>query len=257
MEKQLELVDDLLWQKRAIHHALCGILPESDAMNALQVWASRFSASGSVFGGLNQFARVVCDTYGYPGRQHELVRAMNRALVGNPNELRPLPSLKPESAGDSEASEAVKTEPRMREIVMLDIGVGTIDPVGGQASETQNRTPEFDSFQALLPCLLSAIEQHKPELVPASRAFLREVVDNLPWSPAQQQQVLDLVEKGEAVQVRPYRAGQLKTLMSHLAVWLQEKLDKETALLIMRQGIKESGKTAAGMAYSPREFFSK
>lgn len=247
MEKQAELSDEFTLQKRAIHHALCGVLAEGDAVAALHSWIRQFSASGSVFGGLNQFAREVCDTYGLAGRHHELVRAMNRALVGKPGELRPLPETEP-------APE--KPETRAREIATLDIGMDAI-PVAGNASESPARTPEFDCFKILLPSLVAAIEQHKPELVPASRHFLKEVIDNLPWSSAQQQQVLDLLEKGEAEQLRPYRPGQLKTLMSHLTVWLQEKLDKDTALLIVRQGIKESSKTAAGMAYLPKEFFSK
>ena len=239
MEKQIGLADQLAWQKRAIHHALCGILAESDAANALHAWVKKFSTSGSVFGGLNQFAREVCETYGHPRRHHELVRAMNRALVGNVNELRPLPDQQPEPVKVKVREEAI------------------IKPAVESAEPSLFRTPEFDCFKALLPTLMAAIEQHTPQLVDGSREFLTEVVDNLPWSPAQQQQVLDLLNNGDADQIRPYRPGQLKTLLSHLTVWLQEKSDRETMILIVRQAIKESGKTLAGAAYSPKEFFSK
>jgi hypothetical protein len=239
MEKQLDLADELAWQKRAIHHALCGILEESDAANALHAWVKRFSTTGSVFGGLNQFAREVCDTYGHPGRHQELVRAMNRALVGNVNELRPLPDQQPEPA-----------KPQVKEEVV-------VKPVAEATESSSLRTPEFECFKSLLPALLAAIEQHSPQLTDASRQFLAEVVDNLPWSEAQQQQVLDLLSKGDAEQIRPYRPGQLKTLMSHLTVWLQEKSDRDTAIMIVRQAIKETSKTLAGAAYSPKEFFSK
>lgn len=241
MGKQLELADELIWQKRAIHHALCGILAESDAANALHAWVKKFSATGSVFGGLNQFAREVCDTYGQPGRQHELVRAMNRALVGNVNELRPLPDQQPEP---------VKTRAKVREEVVL-------KPDEDSLALASVRTPEFECFKVLLPALMAAIEQHSPHELAASRDFLSEVVENLPWSPAQQQQVLDLLVKGDAEQVRPYRSGQLKTLLNHLVVWLQEKIDRETAIMIVRQAIKDTSKTLAGSAYSPKEFFSK
>ncbi|HZV61641.1 MAG TPA: hypothetical protein VFF75_04435 [Methylophilaceae bacterium] len=241
MGKQLELADELVWQKRAIHHALCGILAESDAANALHAWVKKFSATGSVFGGLNQFAREVCDTYGQPARQHELVRAMNRALVGNINELRPLPDQQPDP---------VKTKAKVREEVVL-------KPTEDLQVQASVRTPEFECFKALLPALMTAIEQHSPHEVTASRDFLTEVVDNLPWSPAQQQQVLDLLLKGETEQVRPYRAGQLKTLLEHLVIWLQERIDRETAIMIIRQAVKETSKTLAGTTYSPKEFFSK
>lgn len=233
------LVDELAWQKRAIHHALCGILPESDAANALHAWVKKFSAKGSVFGGLNQFAREVCETYGHAGRHHELVRAMNRALVGNVNELRPLPGLQPEQVKAKVLQEAI------------------IKPSEESPAPSSMRTPEFDCFKSLLPALMSGIGQHSPHLLDGSREFITEVVDNLPWSPAQQQQVLDLLDKGTAEQVRPYRPGQLKTLMNHLAIWLQEKSDRETAILIIRQAIKETSKSLAGAAYSPKEFFSK
>lgn len=241
MEKQIGLVDELVWQKRAIHHALCGILAESDAAHALHAWVKKFSAGGSVFGGLNQFAREVCETYGHPGRHHELVRAMNRALVGNVNDLLPLPDQQPEP---------VKAKAKVREEAIIKPSEEALPP-------SSTRTPEFDCFKTLLPALLSAIAQHSPHLVDGSRAFLAEVVDNLPWSPAQQQQVLDLLGKGETEQTRPYRPGQLKTVLSHLTVWLQEKSDRETMILIVRQAIKETGKTLAGAAYSPKEFFSK
>ena len=241
MGKQLELADELAWQKRAIHHALCGVLAESDAANALHAWVKKFSATGSVFGGLNQFAREVCETYGQPGRHHELVRAMNRALVGNVNELRPLPDQQPEP---------VKVKAKVKEEVVLKPSVEPLQPAS-------IRTPEFDCFKSLLPALMAAIEQHRPHEVAASRNFLVEVVDNLPWSPAQQQQVLDLLAKGNAEQLRPYRAGQLKALLNHLVIWLQEKTDRETAIMIVRQAIKDTSKTLAGVAYSPKEFFSK
>lgn len=241
MEKQLELADAFVSQKRAIHHALCGVLAESDAADALHAWVKKFSDKGSVFGGLNQFAREVCDAYGQPGRHHELVRAMNRALVGNSNELRPLPDQQPAP---------VMVKARVREEAI-------VKSIGESLSPGTIRTAEFECFKTLLPALMAAIDQHKPGLVNASRDFLREVIDNLPWSPAQQQQVLDLLDRGDAEQTRPYRPGQLKTLTSHLTIWLQEKLDKETAILIVRQAIKESGKTLAGTTYPPKEFFSK
>ncbi|HYD34436.1 MAG TPA: hypothetical protein VEA39_07680 [Methylophilaceae bacterium] len=239
MGRNLEFINELAWQKRAIHHALCDILAESDAANALHAWVKKFSSSGSVFGGLNQFAREVCDTYGKEGRHHELVRAMNRALVGNVDELRPLPDQQPEP---------VKVIAKVREEALL-------KPIEEPLEPAFIQTAEFDCFQVLLPELMAAIEQHRPQLTGLCRDFLVEVVDNLPWSPAQQQQVLDLLNEGKADQVRPYRAGQLKTLMSHLTIWLQEHSDRETAIMIVRQAVKETSKTLPGTAYSPKTFF--
>lgn len=235
MEKQVALADELMWQKRAIYHALSGVLAENDAINAMNAWVKKFSTSGSVFGGLNQFAREVCDAYGHTGRHHELVRAMNRALVSDLNELRPLPD---------EDQPVAKTAPEPVKVEQA-------------AAEPSLKTPEFECFKTLLLALLAAVEEHRADMGPATRHFLKEVIENLPWSPTQQQQVLDLLDKGQTQQMRPYRPGQLKTLMSHLVIWLQEKLDKDIAVLAVRQAIKEAGKTLAGTEYSPKEFFSK
>jgi thioesterase domain-containing protein len=125
------------------------------------------------------------------------------------------------------------------------------------SSEPVTKTAEFECFKTLLLALLGAVEEHRAEMGSATRHFLREVIENLPWSPAQQQQIFDLLEKGESQQIRPYRPGQLKTLMSHLTVWLQERLDKDIAILAIRQAIKETGKTLAGTEYPPKAFFSK
>jgi len=224
---------DLLRQKRAVHHALCTVLSEQEAENALSVWEENFSSSGSIFGGVNQFAREVCVTFDKSSRQRELVHAMNRALLTKDADLRPLPNENP--------NPAIETAPTAAN--------GAI-PTGEQAV-----TAEFQAFQLLLLLLLTEIDKSQPGLGADCREFLSNAVENLPWSPAQQEQVMNLLHRGSATQTRAHRPGQLKTLMRHLTAWMKEKLGSETALLIVRQAVSQIGKTDAGINYSLKQFF--
>jgi hypothetical protein len=118
-------------------------------------------------------------------------------------------------------------------------------------------TPEFASFKSLLLALLHKISERDAKLGSSCCEFLLTVVDNLPWSPAQQGQVINLLNSGTTRQIRPYRAGQLNALMRHLVVWMKDMLGDETAEILFRHAIMAVEKSDAGRAYSPGEFFSK
>ncbi|HEY8117697.1 MAG TPA: hypothetical protein VIE91_00510 [Methylophilaceae bacterium] len=238
MQNQLEVAasPDLQRQKRAIHLALCTVLTEEEADSAADVWAQNFGASASVFSGLNLFAREVCETYGKSGRQRELVQAMSRALL---------------------SKEAKSTAPAAPVALVEVNNVEMEELVAEPSSEQEVTTPEFATFQPLLLTLLDELAQHDAEQAGFCREFLLGVIDNLPWSPAQQEQVIKLINSGITVQTRPYRAGQLKTLMHHLTMWMKETLGNEIAARIVKNAIGEAAKTQAGTTYSPREFFAK
>lgn len=238
MQNQLEVTrsPDLLRQKRAIRLALCTILTEEEADSAVNSWAQNFAASASAFSGLNLFAREVCETYGKSGRQRELVQAMSRALLSKEAE-RAVPVAAP---------------------ALSQVRTAEVEEISAELSpEPEMSTPEFATFQSFLITLLDELAQHNTELGWSCREFLQGVVDNLPWSPAQQEQVIKLIKSGATLQTRPYRAGQLKTLVHHLTVWMKETLGNETAALIVKQAISVAAKTNAGEVYSPREFFAK
>ena len=230
---------DLQRKKQAIHHALCTVLTEEEAERAANSWAESISTSTSVFNGLNVFARKVCENYGKDGRQRELLLAMNRALITRDTSQveRTVPAAAPEAV----PVRAVKIE------------AVSVESLLGR----EMNTPEFTSFQPLLLALLGELNRLDAKMGGLCREFLLGVVDNLPWSPAQQDQVVRLINTGATMQTRPYRAGQLKTLMHHLTVWIQEKLGNEIVEDVVRDAIKAVAITEAGMAYSPREFFAK
>jgi hypothetical protein len=227
-------------QRRAIHQALCSVLSEAEADSALITWEKHFAESGSTFGGLNQFTREVCETYGKTGRQRELMQAISRALVSKDGAMQHPES---DAAPSSEMSVDAITE----------IG---LEPVTEGDMEQAVNTAEFQSFQPLLLALLADLDQHQVEVGRACRAFLSEAINNLPWSPAQQEQLVRLLYTGSTVQKRHYRPGQLKTLMHHLTVWMREKLGKDVSLLMVNRAISDISKTEAGRNYSPKKFFT-
>lgn len=227
-------------QKRAIHHALCSVLSAAEADSALITWEKHSAVSGSAFSGLNLFTREVCETYGKTGRQRELTQAISRALVSKDGVLQQHES---DVASASETAADAITEI-------------SLEPVTEGDVEQAVNTAEFQSFQPLLLALLADIDQHQVEVGRSCRTFLVEVINNLPWSPAQQEQLIRLLYTGSTVQKRHYRPGQLKTLMHHLTVWMREKLSKDVSLLMVNRAISAISKTEAGRNYSPKKFFT-
>jgi hypothetical protein len=227
---------DLQRKKRAIHYALRTVLNDEEAENAVNSWVRNFSPSNSAFSGLHLFARDVCRTYGKSDRQRELVQALSRALLIKEDEsaeflVAPVPT----------PVTVVKVEESNSEVWV----------------EPEVCTPEFVSFQPFLLVWLDALTQHNAQMGSACREFILGIIDDLPWSPAQQEQIIKLIKTGATLQTRPYRAGQLKTLVQHITVWMQETVGQETSTHILNHAIDEVEKSKAGIAYSPHIFFTK
>lgn len=237
MQNQLAVTrtPDFQRKKQAIHFALCTVLTQEEAAGAVNSWVQHISASPSLYSGLNLFARKVCKTYGKDSRHVELAQAMSLALMTRYVE---------HALNDADPVLALAQAEKVNES-------------SADLSGSEIRMPEFASFQPLLLVLLHQITQHNAGLGGSCRKFLLDVVDNLPWSPEQQGQLVNLIKTGSTTQIRPYRAGQLKTLMHHLNLWMKDMLGDETAGLITRHAIAAVEQTEAGMAYSPRGFFAE
>lgn len=220
-------------KKEAIHFALCTVLTREEAAGAVNTWEQHVSASASLFNGLNLFAHKVCVIYGKGNRHVELAQAMSRALMG----------------GDLEhaSNDAVP--------VLAPVQFASAGDTGEDLNGPQISTPEFACFQPLLLLLLSRITERDVSLGKACREFLLNVVHNLPWSPAQQAQLVNVINTGSTRQVRPYRVGQLKTLIGHLIVWMTDMLGNEATETFTRYAIDTVKRTDAGLAYAPSQFF--
>lgn len=226
--------EEIQRKKQAIHLAMCTVLTEEEAQGAVHSWVQHVSTSASMFNGLHLFARKVCMTYGKDSRHVELAQAMSRALMGGSveqasNDALPVPA----------AFEADSGEPPV-----LLLGA-------------ENRTPEFASFQLLLRAYLQQVDERDAALGGLCREFLLNVVDNLPWSPEQQKQVVNLINNGASRQIRPYRPEQLKTLMRHLTVWMQDMVGDEISKGFSLHAISVVEHNEAGVSYPPREFFAR
>lgn len=220
-------------KKQAVHLALSSVLTEEETVSAVRIWEQHLATSTSLFSGLQLFSRNVCMTYGKEGRHVELAQAMSRALMSDlveraSNDVMPVPASFEVEASDS---------------VVLLLGPEII-------------TSEFISFQLLLQAYLHKVDERDAALGAQCRNFLLNVVDNLPWSPEQQKQIINLVRKGSSRQVRPYRPEQLKTFMRHLTLWMRDMLGEVISKQFSLHAIAVVEKAEAGVAYSPREFFS-
>jgi len=76
----------------------------------------------------------------------------------------------------------------------------------------------------------------------------------MPWSEAQQQQLLSLLVNGTSVQIRTYRADQLKAFLKHFRSWLSDELGAAVASNLIKQALNETESTAFGKKYSASNF---
>lgn len=219
-------------KKQAIHGALRTVLSPEEAALAVDTWAEYANPSTSAFNGINHFARTVCEIYGKNGRHTELVQAMIKALMD----------------GGNQHAEDAETVTHERPQTVFTSTEETMLP--------EIRTAEFSSFQVLLQSLLHEILEHDAGTAAACRQFLLNAVDNLPWSPEQQFQVVSLINTGSAMQTRPYRAGQLASLMRHLSVWMKDILGADVAARLVRHAVGKAERNAVCVAYPPVEFIA-
>lgn len=203
-------------------------------MVALRSWEDHFATATSLFSGLQVFAKNVCITYGKEGRHVDLAQAISRALMSNNVE---------------QASNDAQPAPASFEV---DADASVVLLLGQEVS-----TPEFVSFQLLLRAYLRKVDERDAALGRQCREFLLNVLDNLPWSPEQQKQVVNLIKKGASRQVRPYRSGQLKAFIRHLTLWMQDMLGEVASREFSLHAMQVVEKDEAGVAYPPREFFAR
>jgi len=235
MLKKLEdLSPETQRQRRAIHLGLTSILSQDEANAALESWSIYFSETGSVFSGLNAFARDICDSFGKTGQHRELVKALNRALLNKENT--------PPKAAAKAVDPGRTVEEQER-------------PAAESASTDQTiSTPDFQTFQYFLLNLLRLVEGNRDDLRFSAHRFLEEVIEHMPWSEAQQQQLLSLLIHGKAAQTRTYRPDQLKAFLKHFRSWMNDELGTAVADNLFNQALMETEGTAFGTQYSPQNF---
>ena len=220
-------------QRKAIYAGLTSILTEVEANEALERWASYFSETGSVFNGLNNFARDICIRFDKNDQQRELVRALNRALIIRDSIIKDKP-VNSKDAAPTSAELAVTEE------------------ISSYVDQRIN-TPDFQTFKYLFSNIINMIEKINSPANVALKPFLSELIESMTWSEAQQQMMI-MVDTGSTNQVRSYRPDQLKTFLSHMRTWMTDELGSADAIRILKQAVKNTEKMPAATDYSPKNF---
>lgn len=221
-------------QRKAIYAGLTSILTEAEANEVLEKWANYSSEAGSVFNGLNNFARDICIRFDKNNQQRELVRALNRALIIRDSIIKDKPVNSKDAAPAS--AEVTDTEEISSYI------------------DQRISTPDFQTFQSLLINIINMIEKLNSPASVALKPFLSELIVSMPWSEAQQQQMTMLVDTGSTNQVRSYRPDQLKTFLNHMRTWMADELGVADAIRTLKQAVKDTEKMPAATGYSPKNF---
>jgi len=232
---------EFIRQRRAVYHGLCTVLTEAEAAAALVVWTAHFSAPDSAFSGLNSFVRDVSSSFDKVELQRELLHAISRALVSRQEDLRPAPVM------DGQLDETARISPPVAQAVNPSLA--------DRDAEGRIETPEFQTFCMLLSTLLQLTDHQHAEFGTQLRQYIQEVINDLPWSEAQQEQLVNFINAGSTVQTRVYRDGQLKALFGHLKVWMEEKLERKPSAAIIERAMTEVGRMDVGHQYSPKLFF--
>lgn len=228
-------------QQTAIYVGLTSILTEHQATAALEKWSTYFSDSGSVFDGLNNFARDVCKTYGKDDEARNLVRALNRALIHKDKILAPKSSASPTDKAPSTKIEQANPKPN------------TDDDTGFYVDQTIS-TPDFETFQTLFLHILGLVDAFNQEVSASIRPFLNELIESMPWSEIQQQQLNILIDAGVTTQMRAYKPDQLKAFLKHLRSWMEDEMGAKEASKILNQAVNETEKMPVAAQYSAKNF---
>lgn len=242
-----QLTSEQQSQRAAVYSGLLSIFSQQEADIALEKWSAHFTEAGSVFNGINSFARDVCTMLNHAGQHRELVKAINLALMNKNQQNNVSPALKLADAREQTIAKAsVKTID-----VVLDNAVITSDH--SSFAEVIS-TPDFQTFQLFLPHFIQLLSEQNTRLSIKVRPFLIELTTSMPWAEMQQQQVIDLMTLGKAEQTRTYRADQLKVFVKHLRLWLEDELGAYETDNLFNQTVIEIDATDIGSRYSARHF---
>jgi hypothetical protein len=221
-------------QRKAFYTGLTSILTDEQANEALEQWSAFINETGSAYNGLNSFARDVCKNYDKGDQHRDLVRALNRALIYKDKVLPTTLEIK---------KTVIKP--------VLPIAEPNLDLV---LMEQPVSTPDFQTFEYLFTQILKLVKAYSTETSAALLPFLNELIQSMPWSETQQQQILILIDSGTTIQMRAYRPDQLKTFLKHIRSWLVGEIGKQEAETLLNQAINETEQQSVSTKYSPLHF---
>ena len=230
-------------QRQAIYEGLISVFSEEEAQIALEKWTIYFNNTNSVYKGLNNFAREVCISLDKNNQQRDLVRALNRALIFRDASTTPKATTPKDSTLSAKTNSDSQDNPDLNKTEVAESFVNQ-----------HISTPEFQTFQFLFLYIIELVKENHKQIDSPLKHFLSELIENMPWSEAQQEQLIVLLDTGSTNQVRAYKPGQLKTFITHLHAWMADEIGAPDAISILSQAVKAIEKTTVGIEYSPKNF---
>ncbi|MDI1308603.1 MAG: hypothetical protein PSV17_04110 [Methylotenera sp.] len=229
-------------KQNSIYLSLQTVLSEEEANEVIEKWSTYFQDTGSVFNGLNSFAKEVCQTYGIADQQRDLLRALHRALL----------------LGDSDSAAKVVKDNTGNNL-SIDPAIESINEIDNnqyQALFTSQviSTPEFLTFQCLLLKILDLLGKFENGFNQKLNPFLIELTQSMPWSVGQQNQLLSLINTGKTVQLRTYKPDQLKSFLKHLRAWLEGEIGGTIATQVMDEAIEAMNNEPENLNYNVKKF---
>jgi hypothetical protein len=231
-------------QRQAIYAGLMSILTEAEANDALEKWSAYVSETGSVFNGLNNFARDICVSLNKNDQQRVLIKALNRALI-----VQNMPTLATVTQ-ENDSKKAFK----FTNSNSSSANTNTVTEEFSAHVDQPILTPDFDTFKVFFMRIIHMIEKYNQPASSQLKPFLSELVESMAWSEAQQAQMNVLIETGDTTQVRSYKPGQLKTFLGHVRHWMEDEMGAADASRALNLALKEVEKTPAAARYSAKNF---
>lgn len=190
-------------KQNSVYLGLQSVLTEQEANEVIDKWSTYFEGTDSVFNGLNNFAKEVCQTYGIAAQQRDLLRALHRALLIADSDSS-VKVVKDTQDNNLALQPAVRSAP----VTAIEAELATsrdIDNSEYTALITNQviNTPEFLTFQSLFIKTLALLEKFETDFNKKLNPFLTELTHSMPWSEGQQNQLLSLINTGKTVQF-PY-----------------------------------------------------
>jgi hypothetical protein len=229
-------------KQNSIYLGLQSVLTEVEANEVIEKWSTYLNGTGSIFNGLNSFAKEVCQNYGIPDQQRDLLRALHRALLHGDNNVN-AQGLKDDTRNKQPIEPA--TEP-MREL-------DNSDYIALPNNQTIT-SPEFLTFQSLILNILNLLEEFEHGINQKFNPFLIELIQSMPWSEGQQSQLLSLITTGNTVQLRTYKPDQLKSFLKHLRSWVEAEIGITDAALVINKAIDAVKSQPENLNYNVKKF---
>lgn len=217
-----EFITTLISKQNSIFIGLLSVLTEAEANEVMEKWSTYFNETGSIFNGLNSFAKEVCLNYGIDDQQRDLLRALHRALLQTDND-----------SNTNGLKENLVRKPSIVATTELDR-----NEYSTSFTEQAISTPEFLTFQSLFLRILDLLEQSEYDFSGKLNLFLTELTYSMPWSEVQQNQLISLINTGETIQLRTYLPDQLKSFLKHFYSWLEDEIGRTNTTQVKSNAIE-------------------